>query len=38
LNKEAAELLRTDKTQFERVVKKTLQGSSHAGESFTRLI
>eukprot|EP00598_Pedospumella_elongata_P002152 CAMPEP_0184968032 /NCGR_PEP_ID=MMETSP1098-20130426/1207_1 /TAXON_ID=89044 /ORGANISM="Spumella elongata, Strain CCAP 955/1" /LENGTH=220 /DNA_ID=CAMNT_0027489583 /DNA_START=77 /DNA_END=739 /DNA_ORIENTATION=- len=38
LNREAADLYRTDKNQFERVVKRTLQGYSHAGEAFERLI
>ena len=38
LNKEAAELYRTDKEQFKRVVRRTLTGASHAGESFPKLI
>lgn len=38
LNHEAAELLRNNKTQFEVVVKRTLQGYSHAGEAFPKLI
>jgi len=38
LNREAADLFRTDKAQFQRVVKRTLQGQSHAGESFEKLI
>jgi len=38
LNREAAELFRNDRNQFGRVVTRTLQGQSHAGESFTRLI
>eukprot|EP01038_Epipyxis_sp_PR26KG_P006744 gene6744-9239_t len=38
LNREAADLFRTDRAQFGRVVKRTLQGGSHAGESFEKLI
>mmetsp|Transcript_24889 Transcript_24889/g.41475 ORF Transcript_24889/g.41475 Transcript_24889/m.41475 type:complete len:228 (-) Transcript_24889:470-1153(-) len=38
LNREAADLFRSDKAQFTRVVKRTLQGYSHAGEAFERLI
>mmetsp|Transcript_7089 Transcript_7089/g.10583 ORF Transcript_7089/g.10583 Transcript_7089/m.10583 type:complete len:219 (+) Transcript_7089:83-739(+) len=38
LNREAADLFRTDSEQFKRVVRRTLQGYSHAGESFPRLI
>lgn len=38
LNREAAALLQTDRAQFERVVRRTLQGYSHGGESFPRLI
>lgn len=38
LNREAADLFRTDKAQFSKVVKRTLQGYSHAGESFDRLV
>ncbi len=38
LNREAADLFRTDKKQFATVVKRTLQGYSHAGESFPKLI
>lgn len=38
LNRDAADLYRTDLQQFTRVVKRTLQGYSHAGESFPRLI
>ena len=38
LNQEAAELYRNNKSQFESVVKRTLQGYSHAGESFPKLI
>lgn len=38
LNHEAAELLRNNKTQFEAVVKRTLQGYAHAGEAFPKLI
>jgi ubiquitin-conjugating enzyme E2 M len=38
LNREAADLYRSDKAQFARVVKRTLQGMSHAGESFPKLI
>lgn len=38
LNREAADLYRNDRAQFARVVARTLQGYSHAGESFERLI
>ena len=38
LNHEAAALYRTDKSQFAKVVRRILQGQSHAGESFPRLI
>jgi len=38
LNHEAAELYRNNKSQFEAVVRRTLQGYSHAGESFPKLI
>lgn len=38
LNHEAAELYRNNKAQFELVVKRTLQGYSHGGESFPKLI
>jgi len=38
LNTDAAALLRNDKSQFGRVVKRTLGGQSHGGESFPRLI
>lgn len=38
LNREAAELFISDKQQFARIVKRTLQGYSHGGESFPRLI
>mmetsp|Transcript_15411 Transcript_15411/g.21084 ORF Transcript_15411/g.21084 Transcript_15411/m.21084 type:complete len:220 (-) Transcript_15411:1677-2336(-) len=38
LNREAADLFRNDKAQFGRIVKRTLQGYSHAGESFDKLI
>lgn len=38
LNREAAELYRSDKEQFKRVVRRTLQGCSHAGQSFPKLI
>ncbi|RYH26039.1 ubiquitin-conjugating enzyme E2 [archaeon] len=38
LNREAADLFRSDRAQFGRVVKRTLQGGSHAGEIFERLI
>jgi ubiquitin-conjugating enzyme E2 M len=38
LNREAADLYRADLQQFTRVVKRTLQGHSHAGQSFPRLI
>jgi ubiquitin-conjugating enzyme E2 M len=38
LNREAADLYRSDLQQFTRVVKRTLQGYAHAGESFPRLI
>ena len=38
LNKEAANLLRSEKAQFARLVKNTLMGYSHNGESFQRLI
>jgi len=38
LNREAADLYRTDKNQFSKVVKRTLQGYSHNGEAFEKLI
>lgn len=38
LNREAADLYRNDLEQFKRTVTRTLQGYSHAGESFPRLI
>jgi ubiquitin-conjugating enzyme E2 M len=38
LNLEAAQLFRNDVAQFERVVKSTLQGRSHGGESFPKLL
>lgn len=38
LNREAADLYRSNKPQFQQVVKRTLQGYSHAGESFPKLI
>mmetsp|Transcript_25799 Transcript_25799/g.51722 ORF Transcript_25799/g.51722 Transcript_25799/m.51722 type:complete len:223 (+) Transcript_25799:35-703(+) len=38
LNRDAAELYRNDKLQFGKVVKRTLQGQSHAGEAFEKLI
>mmetsp|Transcript_17268 Transcript_17268/g.15577 ORF Transcript_17268/g.15577 Transcript_17268/m.15577 type:complete len:216 (+) Transcript_17268:29-676(+) len=38
LNSEAAELYRNDKEQFKRVVRRTLQGNSHAGITFPKLI
>jgi len=38
LNREAAELYRNDRAQFQQVVRRTLQGYSHAGETFERLI
>lgn len=38
LNREAADLYRTDKAQFNRIVRRTLTGQSHAGESFPKLI
>ncbi len=38
LNREAADLFRNNKAEFSRVVKRTLQGHSHAGEAFDRLI
>jgi len=37
LNREAAELYRNDIRQFERVVKRSLQGYSVGGEAFERL-
>lgn len=38
LNREAAELFRNNRTEFARVVKRTLQGQSHAGEAFDKFI
>jgi len=38
LNHEAAELYRNNKAQFEAVVRRTLQGHSHGGTSFPKLI
>ena len=38
LNREAAALLRSNKTQFAQVVKRTLQGYSHEGESYEKMI
>jgi len=38
LNREAADLFRNDRAQFGRIVKRTLQGYSHAGESFDKFI
>lgn len=38
LNREAADLFRNDKNQFGRVVKRTLQGYPHNGESFEKQI
>jgi len=38
LNREAADLYRSDKAQFGRIVRRTLTGQSHAGESFPKLI
>ena len=38
LNKEAAALFREDQAQFGRIVKRTLSGQSHSGETFPRLI
>lgn len=38
LNHDAAELYRNNKSQFEAVVRRTLQGYSHSGESFPKLI
>lgn len=38
LNREAADLYRTDRAQFARVVKRSLQGSNVGGEVFDKLI
>lgn len=38
LNREAADMYRNDRSMFGRIVKKTLQGLPHNGESFERLI
>lgn len=38
LNSDAAALYRTDKEQFKRVVRRTLQGMSHGGQTFSKLI
>lgn len=38
LNKESAALFREDINQFGRVVKRTLAGQTHAGESFPKLL
>lgn len=38
LNREAADLFRNNRNEFARVVKRTLQGQSHAGVQFDRLI
>jgi ubiquitin-protein ligase len=37
LNKKAGEMLRTDKSKFDSVVRSTLKGYAHDGESFPRL-
>jgi ubiquitin-conjugating enzyme E2 M len=38
LNREAADLFRNDKTQFARLVKRTLQGYPHGSEQFEKQI
>ena len=38
LNREAAALYRSNKNQFQQVVKKTLQGYSHDGEKYPKLL
>lgn len=38
LNHEAAQLYRSDIKEFQRIVKRTLQGCSMAGETFPRLV
>jgi len=38
LNRDAADLIRNDRVQFGRVVKRTLQGYSHGGEAFPKLM
>lgn len=36
LNREAAELFRNNREQFGKVIKRTLQGYSHGGETFEK--
>jgi ubiquitin-conjugating enzyme E2 M len=38
LNREAAALLRSNKSQFQQVVKKTMQGYTHEGRSYPKLL
>eukprot|EP01033_Poteriospumella_lacustris_P011286 gene11285-8019_t len=38
LNREAAELFRNDRNQFQRIVRRTLEGYGHAGVSFERFV
>ena len=38
LNKEAAALFRSNRSKFENVVKRTLQGFSHEGVSYEKMI
>ena len=38
LNREAAALYRSNKSQFQQVVKKTLQGYSYEGESYPKML
>ncbi len=38
LNREAADLFRNDKNQFQRIVRRTLEGYSHAGVAFERFV
>lgn len=38
LNREAAELFRNDRSQFQRIVRRTLEGYGHAGVSFERFV
>lgn len=38
LNLEAASLLRSNKEEFKRIVRRTLQGYAHGGQSFPKLV
>jgi ubiquitin-conjugating enzyme E2 M len=38
LNREAADLFRNDRSQFQRIVRRTLEGYSHSGVAFERFV